>query len=112
LPLSIGTLSCTYSLFFFFEGYGDHRDLHSFPTRRSSDLDLKDIDYLAFPRLPGYGEIGWSPAAQRDWEDYSQRLGAQQDRFEIMGIGYYPSDRVSWGSKAPSPNEYLHRVCD
>src|SRR5690348_17935183 len=23
---------------FFFEGYGDHRDLHSFPTRRSSDL--------------------------------------------------------------------------
>src|SRR3990172_6802738 len=24
--------------FFFFYGYGDHRDLHSFPTRRSSDL--------------------------------------------------------------------------
>src|SRR6266536_6170217 len=24
--------------FFFFEWYGDHRDLHSFPTRRSSDL--------------------------------------------------------------------------
>src|SRR5712671_2749278 len=23
---------------FFFYGYGDHRDLHSFPTRRSSDL--------------------------------------------------------------------------
>src|SRR6478735_3479703 len=23
---------------FFFEGYGDHLDLHSFPTRRSSDL--------------------------------------------------------------------------
>src|SRR5438477_11943213 len=23
---------------FFFSGYGDHRDLHSFPTRRSSDL--------------------------------------------------------------------------
>src|SRR5689334_6190618 len=25
-------------LFFFFYWYGDHRDLHSFPTRRSSDL--------------------------------------------------------------------------
>src|SRR5437773_5965378 len=25
--------------FFFFQGYGRHRDLHSFPTRRSSDLD-------------------------------------------------------------------------
>src|SRR6266487_6909100 len=27
---------------FFFEGYGDHRDLHSFPTRRSSDLRHAD----------------------------------------------------------------------
>src|SRR5216683_7944428 len=26
------------SSYFFFERYGDHRDLHSFPTRRSSDL--------------------------------------------------------------------------
>src|SRR5437870_6987685 len=26
-------------LFFFFYSYGDLRDLHSFPTRRSSDLD-------------------------------------------------------------------------
>src|SRR5215510_10122974 len=26
---------------FFFYCYGDHRDLHSFPTRRSSDLDLR-----------------------------------------------------------------------
>src|SRR5207302_9010814 len=25
-------------IIFFFYGYGDHRDLHSFPTRRSSDL--------------------------------------------------------------------------
>src|SRR5438270_7746706 len=24
--------------FFFFQGYGEHQDLHSFPTRRSSDL--------------------------------------------------------------------------
>src|SRR5437867_5499951 len=28
-----------YFFFFFFYCYGDHRDLHSFPTRRSSDLD-------------------------------------------------------------------------
>src|SRR5206468_10104185 len=27
-------------LFFFFYLHVDHRDLHSFPTRRSSDLDL------------------------------------------------------------------------
>src|SRR5437588_2418479 len=27
-------------MFFCFYSYGDHRDLHSFPTRRSSDLGL------------------------------------------------------------------------
>src|SRR5207244_12044698 len=29
---------CYRSLLFFFQSSGDHRDLHSFPTRRSSDL--------------------------------------------------------------------------
>src|SRR5437879_7225502 len=30
-------------LFFFFQYYRDHRDLHSFPTRRSSDLYLPSV---------------------------------------------------------------------
>src|SRR6185312_5081848 len=29
---------CFFCFFFFFFWFGDHRDLHSFPTRRSSDL--------------------------------------------------------------------------
>src|SRR5690348_18186091 len=29
---------------FFFQSYGVHRDLHSFPTRRSSDLLTPDFD--------------------------------------------------------------------
>src|SRR3712207_8433756 len=38
---------------FFFKGYGDHRDLHSFPTRRSSDLSSDQrIGRLAGPFLP------------------------------------------------------------
>src|SRR5438309_7798586 len=31
---------------FFFSGSGDHRHLHSFPTRRSSDLDTRSIATL------------------------------------------------------------------
>src|SRR5437660_12100150 len=34
------TLSSSLPLFFFFYCYGAPRDLHSFPTRRSSDLAL------------------------------------------------------------------------
>src|SRR5688572_32147238 len=42
-----------YSCFsFFFSWYGTHRDLHSFPTRRSSDLELFE-DYPERVRLFG-----------------------------------------------------------
>src|SRR5439155_19894516 len=48
------------SFFFFFSSYAAHRDLHSFPTRRSSDLGLRpdlaeSLDALkpAFLRFPG-----------------------------------------------------------
>src|SRR5690606_41416602 len=34
------TLYVVHFPLFFFSGYGVHRDLHSFPTRRSSDLNL------------------------------------------------------------------------
>src|SRR5438067_12701255 len=43
--------SCSLLLLVFFYVYGHHRDLHSFPTRRSSDLDdplLRDEVLLAF----------------------------------------------------------------
>src|SRR5438105_3082182 len=32
--------AAAYICFFLFYLYGDHRDLHSFPTRRSSDLEI------------------------------------------------------------------------
>src|SRR5690606_41696729 len=35
------------SSFFFFQSSGDHRDLHSFPTRRSSDLRGLETDDAA-----------------------------------------------------------------
>src|SRR5438552_16558242 len=38
--------------FFFFYCYGDHRDLHSFPTRRSSDLAV-DRDEVRDLLRPG-----------------------------------------------------------
>src|SRR5207302_11229840 len=47
---------------FYFDNCNGHRDLHSFPTRRSSDLDKgKDTrDYLAaaFPELNAWERAG------------------------------------------------------
>src|SRR5947208_14299970 len=47
----------THSLLFsFFTCYVDHRDLHSFPTRRSSDLWIaRTMRRLSFPDLAPYG---------------------------------------------------------
>src|SRR6267154_4466546 len=38
--------SCVF--LFFFYCYGHHRDLHSFPTRRSSDLKFLFVEYYRF----------------------------------------------------------------
>ncbi|MET9951456.1 beta-N-acetylhexosaminidase [Streptomyces sp. NPDC006339] len=54
------------------------------------------IDTMAFPRLPGVAELGWSPAATHDWETYRLRLAAQGPRFEALGIDFHRSAQVPW----------------
>ncbi|MFF7854849.1 family 20 glycosylhydrolase [Streptomyces sp. NPDC007904] len=54
------------------------------------------LEYMAFPRLPGVAELGWSPAATHDWEDYRVRLAAQAPRWDALGIGYHRSPQVDW----------------
>lgn len=56
---------------------------------------LKDIEYMIFPRLPGYAEIGWTSKDSRNWEDYKKRLISQMKRWEIMDINYYHSPRLN-----------------
>ncbi|MFJ9814482.1 beta-N-acetylhexosaminidase [Streptomyces sp. NPDC101151] len=55
-----------------------------------------DIEYMAFPRLAGAAELGWSPAATHDWERYKVRLAAQGPRWSALGITYYKSPQVPW----------------
>lgn len=61
-------------------------------------LTFDDIAYLAFPRLPGYAEIAWSPRAGRAWEDYRARLAAHGPRFEAFGLNFYRAPEVDWPS--------------
>ncbi|MEV6108294.1 beta-N-acetylhexosaminidase [Streptomyces sp. NPDC051940] len=55
-----------------------------------------DIEYMAFPRLAGAAELGWSPAATHDWEAYRLRLAAQGPRWTQLGINYYRAPEVPW----------------
>ena len=56
----------------------------------------QEAEYLIFPRLTCYAEIGWTPADLRKWDDFKIRLANHGKRMEAMGISYYPSARVEW----------------
>jgi hexosaminidase len=57
---------------------------------------MADVEYMAFPRLAGYAEIGWSPAAGRDWSEYRSRLGAHGPRLAALSPNFYRSPLVPW----------------
>ena len=57
---------------------------------------IDDIEFMAFPRLPGYAEIGWSPATGRSWDEYRIRLGVHGLRLTAMGVNFYRSLLVPW----------------
>jgi hexosaminidase len=58
--------------------------------------DIDDIEFMAFPRLPGLAEIGWSPRQGRGWDEYRLRLAAQGPRWEAQDVNFYRSPQVPW----------------
>ncbi|WP_262375338.1 beta-N-acetylhexosaminidase [Streptomyces sp. sk2.1] len=61
--------------------------------------DSGEIERMAFPRLPGVAELGWSPAATHDWEAYRVRLGAQGPRLSALGVDYHRAPEVPWATE-------------
>lgn len=55
-----------------------------------------DIEFMAFPRLAGAAEIGWSPAATHNWDSYRARLAKQGPIWAAQGINFYRSPQVDW----------------
>jgi hexosaminidase len=57
---------------------------------------MDELEYLAYPRLLGYAEIGWSPDTNRNWDEYKIRLSKHAARMKAMGIDFYRSKKVVW----------------
>jgi hexosaminidase len=66
------------------------------PLWTETITNMKELEYMVFPRLPGIAEIGWSPASVRNWDDYRIRLGKHGERLKAMGINFYHSRLVPW----------------
>ena len=57
---------------------------------------MADIEYMIFPRLPGYAEVAWTQQARRTWDDYRIRLAEHGTRWAAAGINFYKSPEVPW----------------
>jgi hexosaminidase len=66
------------------------------PLWTETILTMADIEYMAYPRLPGYAELGWSPMAGRSWSEYKVRLGSHGPRLTAMGVNFYRDTLVPW----------------
>ncbi|MEV7288120.1 beta-N-acetylhexosaminidase [Streptomyces sp. NPDC093252] len=61
-------------------------------------VDSAGVEFMAFPRVVGVAELGWSSVGVRGWADYRVRLGEQGERWGVMGVGFYRAEGVPWGS--------------
>ena len=63
----------------------------------SETLENSDhIEFMAFPRLPAYAELGWSPWSTHDWESFRNRLAVQGPRWTAQHIDFYRSTQIPW----------------
>ncbi|NQU53503.1 MAG: beta-N-acetylhexosaminidase [Bacteroidetes bacterium] len=66
------------------------------PLWSETVTNMDEIEYMVFPRLPGYAEIGWSASETRNWDEYKIRLAQHGKRFEANKIDFYRSALVPW----------------
>jgi hexosaminidase len=58
--------------------------------------NIRDLEFLAMPRLAAIAEVAWSPASARDWEAFRARVGQQGPRWAAMGINFFRSPEIAW----------------
>ncbi|MDE1163113.1 MAG: family 20 glycosylhydrolase [Acidobacteriaceae bacterium] len=48
------------------------------------------VAWMIFPRSAALAEIGWTPAAQRDWGNFVERMPEELGRYKELGIPFDP----------------------
>lgn len=48
----------------------------------------RDVDYMAYPRAAALAEVAWTPQADRDYADFTQRLQPHLKRLDWLGVNY------------------------
>ncbi|GAA1225204.1 beta-N-acetylhexosaminidase [Rhodoglobus aureus] len=50
--------------------------------------NVRDLEYMAFPRIIAAAEIAWSPRSVHDWNDFTRRLADYAPRLDAAEIAY------------------------
>lgn len=50
--------------------------------------NLKQAEYMAFPRACALAELVWLPKEQKDYASFLERMKMQEKRFDAAGINY------------------------
>ena len=58
--------------------------------------EMADVEYMAFPRLIGIAEIGWSQKANHSWGEYRERLARHGEGLSSRGVNFYRDPGVPW----------------
>ncbi len=66
-----------------------------FPIWTETLLTMKDIEFMAFPRLPGLAELAWSPKG-KGWDEYKHRLANHGKHMDELDINFFKSPDVDW----------------
>ena len=46
------------------------------------------VQYMVLPRMAALAEVAWTPAAQKDYEDFKKRAIGLTDRYEALGYNF------------------------
>ena len=66
------------------------------PLWSETITNMAELEYLAFPRIIGYAELGWTKEGNRNWDDFKVRLANQTPYLEKMNVNFYPTELVDW----------------
>ncbi|ENE2732216.1 beta-N-acetylhexosaminidase [Stenotrophomonas maltophilia] len=62
-----------------------------------------EADARLWPRLAAVAEVAWSPASQRSYEGFVQRMKTLRPQLDAMGVQYYAEPDLGWDDATPKP---------
>lgn len=53
-------------------------------------LDPDHVEYMALPRMCALAEVVWTPAEQKDYDNFYERLTEHAERLKTLDVNFHP----------------------